>query len=49
MGLKIKVRDRSGQRSVSTGSRGGTHGYSSGPILTGKRKKKKKNPDPTWT
>ena len=42
MGLKVKLRDRRGKRSVATGSRGGTYGYSSGPILVGKRKKKVK-------
>ena len=35
MGLRIKKRDRSGMRSVATGSRGGTHGYASGPLPGG--------------
>jgi len=42
MGIEIKRRKRGGRQSVATGSRGGTYGYSSGPILVGKRKKKVK-------
>jgi hypothetical protein len=38
MGLRIEKRKRGGRRSVATGSRGGTHGYSSGPIPTKKKK-----------
>ena len=45
MGLKIERRKRGGRRSVATGSRGGTHGYSSGPLPT-KKKGKNQYTDP---
>ncbi len=46
-GIKAKKRKKV-HKGVATGSRGGTHGYHSGP-LRGGTVKRKKNPDPTWT